>query len=205
MINTIDLQRIFKDSWGYIGLPFPEVMAKVIVGIPQKYRAAQYKFDYQSPQCYSQQGVSIRTDSEKDIEIFMPIWLSDADRNAMEYLLPNTTMSLMNRKNIVTTTLVNRDGTVKEEISLGDWEINIRGILVGKENFYPDEEKQMLVSWYKEKKTFNIQNARTTICLGEDKKIVITELNFPEIKGYENTQPYELKLLSDVEFSLYIS
>ncbi|MCL2245853.1 MAG: DUF6046 domain-containing protein [Lentimicrobiaceae bacterium] len=205
MINTIDLQRIFKETWGYIGKPFPEVIAKVIVGIPQSYRAGQYNFDYQTPQCTSQLGVSIRWDGEKGAEIFMPIWLSDADREAMQYLLPNTTMSLMNRKNIVTTTLANRDCTVKEEISRGDWEINIRGILVGEGNHYPEEEKALLVQWYKEKKTFNIQNARTAICLDDNEKIVITELNFPEIKGFENTQPYELKLLSDVEFSLYIS
>jgi len=205
MINTIDLQKIFKDTWGYVGLPFPEIMVKTIVGIPQRYRAGNYKFDYQYAHIYSQQGVSIRTGSEKNIEIFMPIWLSEMDRDAMQYLLPNTTMSLMSKKNIVTTTLVNRDGTVKEEISLGDWEIDIKGVLVGKDNFYPDEEKQTLVNWYKKKRTFNIQNARTAVCLGENEKIVITELRFPEIRGFENTQPYELKLLSDVEFSLYIN
>jgi len=204
MINTIDLQKIFKDTWGYIGLPFPEIITKVITGIPQRYRADNYKFDYQYVHVLSQKGVSIRTGSEKGIEIFMPVWLSRTDRDAMHYLLPNTTMNITSKKNIVITNLVNRDGTVKEEISLGDWEIGIRGVLVGKDNVYPDEEKQTLVDWYKEKRTFSIQNARTTICLSENEKVVITELRFPEIRGYENTQPYELKLLSDVEFSLYI-
>ena len=165
MINTIDLQKIFKDTWGYVGLPFPEVMAKTIVGIPKTYRAENYKFDYEYVQVNSKQGVSIRTGSENGTEIFMPIWLSNVSRDATQYLLPNTIMSIMSKKNIVTTTLVNRDGTVKEEISLSDWDINIRGILVGKNGFYPDEEKQQLVKWYKEKQTFHIQNARTAVCL----------------------------------------
>ena len=205
MTNIIDLQRIFKDTWGYIGLPFPEIMAKAIVGIPQQYRAGEYHFERPIEPIYSQKGVSIRIENEKGIDIFMPIWLSNADREAMQYLLPNTMMSLTSKKNIVVTPLVNRDGTVKEEISLGDWEINIKGVLVGFGNSYPDAEKQTLVNWYKEKRAFHIQNARTAVCLGDNEKVVITELNFPEIRGYENTQPYELKLLSDVEFSLYIS
>ena len=203
MINTIDLQKIFKDVWGYISPPYPEILAKTIVGIPHKYTAENYKFDPKGVQVYSQQGVSIRTSGDKGIEIFMPVWLSETG-NATEYLLPNTMMSIMSKKNIVTTTLVNRDGTVKEEISMGDWEINIKGVLVGKGSRYPEEEKQKMVDWYKEKKTFNIQNARTAICLADCEKVVITELRFPEIRGFENTQPYELKLLSDVEFSLYI-
>ena len=202
MTNTIDLHKIFKDTWGYVGLPYPEIIA--VRGMPQKYDTDKYSFSPKYKVKHSQQGVSIRTNNENGVEIFMPVWLSKLDREAMQYLLPNTMMSITSKKNIVTTTLVNRDGTVKEEISMGDWEINIRGVLVGREDFYPDGEKQILVDWYKEKATFNIQNARTAICLSENEKVVITELRFPEIRGYENTQPYELKLLSDVEFSLFI-
>jgi hypothetical protein len=208
--NIIDIEKmrkIFGATWGFIGLPFPEMIIK---GLPTKQEG---KFQAEEFNLYdknetvlgiSELGVQYRAINSMGSEVFMPVWLSEHDRNATEYLLPNTVMSITSRKNIVTTPLVNRDGSVKEEISLGDWEIQIRGVLIGRYNNYPEAEKQIMVEWYKRRKAFNIQNVRTAICLDKNEKVVITELKFPEIRGFENTQPYEMRLLSDLEFSLYV-
>lgn len=207
MSNAIDLKKIFSYTWGFIGLPFPEM---VIKGLPVVKRERSFiaaddmTFDVWLKNEISEKGVSIRHKNSKGVEIFMPIWLSSNDSDALEYLLPNTVMSISSKANIVTTALVNRDGTFKEEISLDDWEISIRGVMVGEGNNYPEQAVQTLTNWYATRAAFNIQNARTAICLSGGEKIVITDLRFPEIRGFENTQPYELKLISDKEFSLYI-
>ncbi len=209
MANVIDLARIYKDTWGFVGLPFPEI---IIRGIPTKsettFTAEIFK-DMQpvagyTEQNLSNQGVSYRANIGNDVTAFLPIWLSEGDRNAQEYLLPNTILSMTSKKNIVKTALVNRDGTVKEQISIDDWDLRIRGVLVGKGDNYPEEEKQLMVDWYKRKKSMNIQNVKTAICLEGKEKVVIEDLSFPEIRGFENTQPYEMRLSSDVEFDLYI-
>jgi hypothetical protein len=135
--------------------------------------------------------------------MFMPIWISEIDNNALEYLLPNTVMSLSSQMRIVTTNLVNRDGSVKEQIAASDWEIRIRGILIGEGDNYPESETQMLVDWYKKKKAMYIQNVRTAICLEQREKVIMNSLELKELRGFENTQPYEIQFVSDVEFDLY--
>ena len=208
MINTIDIKKIFAETWGYIGLPFPVTIIDRLSGTPQNYAAEKFDRFNANFKSYrkniSEKGVSIYT-SLRGIDVFMPVWLSEQVRDAQEYLLPNTVMSLSNKVNIVTTHLVNRNASVKEEISMDDWQIDIKGVIVGSDNNYPDHEVQMLTKWYKKGIALNIQNARTAICLGENEKVVMTNLKFPELRGFENTQPYEFSLISDVEFSLYIN
>ena len=206
-INTIDIARIFKDTWGFVGLPFPEIIVR---GIPTRNQTTFAGSDFPNIRPWSERrdksakGVSYRVVTSGGAEAFLPIWLSEQTRNALEYLLPNTMLSMTSRKNIVKTNLVNRDGSVKEEISMNDWELRIRGVLVSTDNNYPESEKQLLVEWYKKRKALNIQNVKTSICLDDHERVVIEELSFPEIRGFENTQPYEMLLSSDTEFSLYI-
>ena len=211
MANIIDLPKIFNQTWGFIGLPFPEIVIKSIPTRSQTTFVGEI-FNDMRPRSVignehdiSSQGVKFRTRVNGDIIAFLPIWLSETDRNALEYLLPNTHLSMTSKKTIIKTPLVNRDGTVKEQITMEDWDIRIRGVLVSKDDNYPEEEKQMLVNWYKNKKAMNIQNVKTSICLEGREKVIIEALSFPEIRGFENTQPYEMQLCSDVEFSLYLT
>lgn len=205
MSNAIDLKKIFSATWGFIGLPFPEM---VIKGLPTKrentFPAANFTFETVERYRLSDKGVAYRYINLRGVEVYMPVWLSTNENNALEYMLPNAVMSLTSKANIVVTPLVNRDGTVKEEISLDDWEIRIRGVMVGEGSNYPEQEVQTLVNWYTTRASFYIQNVRTAIALTDREKVVITDLNLPELRGFENVQPYEIKLISDKDFSLYI-
>jgi hypothetical protein len=205
MENKIDLSKIFGQIWGYVGLPFPEI---IIRGIPT---AAQQKFAADSfpdmmtakyLKTTSEKGVSYRTG---DSDLFMPVWISEIENNALEYLLPNAVTSLSSQMHIVTTNLVNRDGSVKEQIAASDWEIRIRGVLIGEGENYPESETQLLVDWYKKKKALYIQNVRTAICLQQREKVIMSNLELKELRGFENIQPYEIQLVSDIEFDLYIA
>lgn len=201
--NQINLKEVFNKVW-YISYPYPEIINNVTVGIPEKEIKGDYQFNKWDKKDMSDLGVSFYTKNDSNIDVFMPIWVSENSRDAKEYLLPNTIMSLTNKKNIVITPLVNRKGTVKEEVSFDDWELNIKGVVVGKGNNYPDAEVQKLLNWYNDRTTFNIQNARTSMCLGKEEKVIMVDIKLPELSGYQNTQPFEMKLISDSEFSLYI-
>lgn len=202
MTTIIDIQKIFRDTWGYIGMPFPEVIAerfspRVNGALPK------YPVNIIPQKNFSNKGVSIYRQNSNGTMAFMPVWISEQDNFSTSYLLPNAVMSLSQKKNINSTTLVCRDGEVNEEINFGSWEIDIKGVLVGDREF-PEDEMEILRNWFKKRKSLNIQNARTAICLGENEKVIISDLRFPELKGFENVQPYEIKMKSDIEFSLYI-
>lgn len=215
MQTVIDVQKVFENTWGYIGLPYPEILVKRFLRgkkpLPQFDRSEppEYPFATWTKRERSNLGAPLRTTVRESgyADIFLPIWLFEEDTTPddAKYLLPLSTLKMICKKNVVTTPLVNRDGTVKEEISIDDWELEIKGVMVGLDGDYPDRDLQTLAGWWERSTSLNIQNAKTAICMNSSEKVVITSLTLPECKGFENTQPYELKMISDAPFSLYIS
>ena len=60
-------------------------------------------------------------------------------------VLNTVLMSVSNSKNVVTTALQGREGTIKEYVSAGDYVINIQGKLVSEtKNQYPIEDVETL-------------------------------------------------------------
>ena len=132
----------------------------------------------------------------------MPVWLirSNGDR----IMLQNTVMSLTTKNTIVETPLVNRQGNVKEEISIDDWDINIKGIIVSTSMDYPDQEVFELSELRKSGEALGIENARTSLVLDGSEKVVIKKLTFPPLKGMQHIQAFEMDLSSDLDFKLII-
>jgi hypothetical protein len=200
----INLKEIFKQAWGYVAPLYPEFVVRGLL-TKNDFLADDFNFPaIATKKKISDKGVSLYAVNGLYREVFMPVWLSEKDTYSKTYLIPNTTISITSKKNVVITPLVNRDGSVKEEISIDDWDINIKGVIVSKGFDYPDTEVQTLIDWYQKRVALNIQNAKTAMCLGETEKVIIMDLSLPEVKGFENTQPFELKLVSDTPFSLYI-
>jgi hypothetical protein len=192
-----------------VGMVFPEM---VVRGVIRRVKTKVPPKDFEGtnfPPVWekitrTEKGVSLYARNILGNAVFMPVWVSESDLDAMQYLLPNTTISVSSKKNIVTTQLVNRDGSVKEEISLDDWSIDIKGVIVSGDSSYPDWQVQQLVDWYKKRVPLNIQNAKTAMCLEDDERVIIEDLRLPEVNGYENTQPFQMSLKSDLKFTLFI-
>lgn len=105
------------------------------------------------------------------------------------------------RKNIVTTTLQGRNGTVKEYISDGDFEVTINGILV--EPFstaYPAGQLKQLMRYMRQGKEliavspflqlFNIYN------------LVVLSYQMPQQIGFQNQQVFSINCISDEPIEL---
>ena len=66
---------------------------------------------------------------------FMPVVLVYKGK---EYEMPNSLISIRGKKNIVSTPMVGRKGTVKELISMDDYEISIQGVALDTD--WPDDQ-----------------------------------------------------------------
>jgi hypothetical protein len=124
--------------------------------------------------------------------------------DGQRFLLQNTVSSFTNKKTIVETPLVNRQGTVKEEISVSDWDINIKGLIVSPDNDYPEDDVYMLNELYRLGKSLGIENARASLIMENQERVVIRSLTFPELKGMKHVQAFEMNLSSDFDFELTI-
>lgn len=132
-------------------------------------------------------------------EFFLPVQLDG-------YVLPFAVVGVSCKKTIVSTALPERGGTVKELISLDDYIINVKGILINDDNKYPESEIIDLHELFLKNQSITMQCVLTDIFLkGTFKqKVVIKELKFPTVTGVEHAKPFEMELESDMIFTLEI-
>lgn len=104
-------------------------------------------------------------------------------------------------RNIVKTPIQGLDGTVKEYISDGDYIINIRGIITGKNGVYPVGQVNYLIECLKAKAALSVQSDYLQ-SLGI-MNIVIESYSLPQEMGSQSQQVFELNCLSDVNYILF--
>jgi hypothetical protein len=209
---SLNLSALFEQTFGYRTRAF-EPQFKRVVGDGDNKSGRQEQGKGGSPY--------YATDSLGN-EYFMPVTLvyADTDRNASQgsgranefsgrkrWELPYPVVSIESKKSIVETALTERSGTVKELVSIMDYEITIKGFIVATTHEFPEDAVASLQAIYELNEAISIQCPLTDIFLlrpdrsGSD-QVVIKELKFPAVTGVKNIRPYELKLLSDEPFNL---
>jgi len=99
-------------------------------------------------------------------------------------------------KNIVTTSVNGKIGTVKEYISLNDYVINIRGAITSDApEVYPTEEVDKLLKVLKAPASLDIVSG--FLNRFDINKVVVTGFDTPEREGFRNWQGFTITLLSD--------
>lgn len=98
-------------------------------------------------------------------------------------------------RNIVTTAIQGRNGTIKEYVSDGDYQISITGKLVNEQNSFPETSLNALKEICKVPDTLTVnspflQYFDITAC-------VVLDYRFTEIEGFRNVVDFQINLLSD--------
>lgn len=111
-------------------------------------------------------------------------------------------ISVQMNKNIITTPIQGRNGTIKEYISDGDYHINIKGVFTDTNGVYPEEEVRLL------KKICDVPSSIAVVSAWlqqfDINNIVIESFSFPQKEGFYNTQLFEINALSDLPVELFI-
>ena len=199
-----DKVNLFEFFFGYRALPYPLIVLNRFKKDAPAGQVEKYQFENlmnrDKETLLSKKGVKFYAKNSLGNIMYMPVTLST---DSKQVVLENTVISLSCKKTIVETPLVARKGTVKEEISIDDWEITIKGIIVGKE-LYPEDEVNKLKELFEENKALGINNVLTAMFLDDQEKVVIKSLELNDSKGMEHVQPFTMQLVSDTEFDLYI-
>lgn len=103
-------------------------------------------------------------------------------------------------KNIVTTAITGRDGTIKEYISDGDYVINLKGALTTQGNAYPLVDVRDLLGILRKKETLSIVSEYLRIF--DIYNVVVTDYKFSQVEGFQNTQFFEINMISDIPYEL---
>lgn len=167
-------------------------------------------------------GISTEPNQQTDGDIWMNDPVIPEDRQFFPfsfkketeenyYLLPWEPLINISVRNIVAKRYVAKSGskfigTIKERFATDDFEITITGAFYGQSmvgkypDTYPREDMERLRDYLLTPKRLQVKSEPLQI-LGIN-YLVIEEVNFPFTKG-ENVQAYEIKAVSDFDWSLF--
>jgi hypothetical protein len=135
------------------------------------------------------------------IQTFVPDSRNTGLITANDLVLEVALITATQEKNIVKTAVQGRNGTIKEYVSDGDWQISIRGVIVGElSNKRPSEELKKL-------DLFRGYNAEIDVISNflDDLKVytvVITNVTYEQREGMRNVYDYTLTCLSETPFEI---
>ncbi len=181
-----DFAQLFKQYFGYKGLPL--LPQNVVASVPEPFGMATLPVGELQVMQYGLLGAPL----------MLPTKIDDIQ-------LPNEPLvSITGGKNIVKTEINGVDGTFKEEWTLRDYEITIRGFLIDEND--PDNLPERMIRdlrlMSEKKNSRKIVNRLLTIF--NINMISIEEWEFPDNQGAIGIQPYMIKGCSDKEFELEI-
>lgn len=212
--TPIDVASILQKIAGYKGLPFPGAYVPWLAGPGA---GVDNGGDYQSPkrnkerniysikgtnigkedearQKLSSKGTAIYKIGEKGTYYFMPVTFLV---NEKEYDIDCAMVSIVSKKTLITTSLVGRKGSVKELINIDDYQISIVGAVIGYDNIWPEGKLDDINELYNLNQAVELRCALTDVFLSAGDKVVITDLNIPQMPQTEHVQVIELKCITD--------
>lgn len=117
------------------------------------------------------------------------------NNNEITLVLLDTIISVSQAKKIVITEIAGNDGSVKEFIGMGDYEINISGRFSGSYGKRPADEINNLKQVLDINKTIGITSKYLLSLNIND--CVVTNYDFPQAEGEYSTQYFSINLVSD--------
>ena len=195
-----DIVDVLENIVGYKGLPYPGVW------FPRKSGGGYIGEDFalidgEAPlKTHSNKGTAIYKKDLLGNYYFMPVTFI---HKGMEYEIDCALVNITGKKNIIETALVGRKGTIKELISIQDYQISITGAVIG-DGEWSEDGLDKINELYNINEAIELRCALTDVFLTEGDKVVITDLSIPQMQGVEYVQVVEIKCVSDRALELII-
>jgi len=130
--------------------------------------------------------------------------LQMARQDGSKMTINDVTVSISRAKNIVKTVLTGLDGTIKEYICNGDWELNMSVGIVATEDGkiideYPEEGIRTIRQFLDENKALDVSSP--FLDLFDINRIVIESCSLKQ-ETWSNRQVVNIKALSDVDYQI---
>ena len=136
--------------------------------------------------------------------IYSNLILSDDAEELPDLVMDSILMIVTQFRNIVETPLAGRDGTVKEYISDGDFQVEIRGVIISPyKNQYPRDQVVLLKRYCSLKKEISVSS--NFLDIFDITTAVVMSYDVGEKVGSRNEVPFTLRLLSDEPIEIKVN
>jgi len=202
MRHRFNIADMLQSVVGSKGLPFP--MGAISTPEHDKSYTGDDNFtipDNETTDEYTKSGEVLYKKDMLGRWYFMPVSFSHDD---FEFEIDCALVSINRSKRIVKTDLVSQRGSVKELISIKDYEITIKGTVVGFDKRWPEDKLTQLDELWEINKAIDIHCALTSVFLKPLTKVVLTDNPILETKDTEHVQLIEIKCITDNPFELIL-
>ena len=164
-----------------------------------------FGLQYLTPLLFQMSGEDMQTPPYHSKQLNTPLWdavrLTDPDDETTSIFLEVALVDAVLPKVIKETPIQGRDGTVKEYIASGDWQINIKGAIFGEEkNAYPLSEIATLTQIARLRKQVAIESKLINHL--DVTNVVIKNLSWRQVTGCMNKMCFEISCISDTPYEL---
>lgn len=120
------------------------------------------------------------------------------------HLLPNEPLiTVTGSKKIIKTVVSGLKGTVKEEIGLGDYNVNVKGVVINENSDeFPEDEVRKIKNLFEKPGALEVKSPFLAL-FGID-MIVLQRCTFSGIAGEQSQQAYQFNAISDRSVELVI-
>ena len=152
---------------------------------------------------YSKKNISFNKIGAYGQDIWFPVELKGGkivagEWTAIQLHIDACTISVNLATTVVSTPVVERKGTVNEIINIDDYKFTIRGFLIGKNRLVPEDQIRALVDLKESTMEKTLHGGYPEIFLDESCRIIITDLEFPEVQGQNHwIRPFTMTCKSD--------
>lgn len=113
-------------------------------------------------------------------------------------------VGISNTKNVVTTPISGRNGTIKEYINRGDYRITVSGLLVNEiDNFFPTAKVRKFINICEKEEPISFSNAFANHY--NITSVVVLDYKLSEKQATRNGVPFSLTLLSDTPIEIKVN
>lgn len=188
---------LLKTEGFKILLPKTDATVESFKDTPVKFNQTAIK-SYLGTNVFSNLNIKYRTKGDNTTEV-------------RRLMIDTALFVITQTKNVITTAIQGRDGTVKEYVSLGDYKITIKGVIAGYPGTYPQSKAQGefnspvsdLIDACNDNRAVDVESWYLTMF--GIYKLVITDFTIGQNEGEYSLQPFEITALSDTPFQLDIT
>ena len=128
--------------------------------------------------------------------------ITGLDKSAL--VLNDVLLSVSQPKNIVKTSISGRNGTVKEYIGLGDYEVDVRGFLIHENpNVQPIGQLDLFIEYIQWQGQLSVTSS--FLQSFRINSVVIENPVISQQAGFRNRIPFTMRLVSDEDIELQLS
>lgn len=203
MPHRFDPLALLVKTLALKGLYYPGAWIPMLDKTPKIHRGDNYNQmpEDSSIKMRTAAGTEIRKTNAKGRVYFMPV-IIESSLGKLE--LPAAAISIKGKKTIIETPLTGRRGSVKELISVDDYEITMHGVIMSDDENYPEQIVQQFRDLYEQNEAVKLICALSSLVLQLDDRVVIKTIDYPEVGAVENAQIINLTAVTDSSIDLII-